>query len=105
MAHMDQPVAGDANARVLKGEAYVHIVDLKDSDNYRSGTALRRANVDLGGFCSALAVPLRKDDRLLGTFCIARQEVRPFNEKQIALARSFAAQAVIAMENARLITE
>jgi len=62
MAHMDQPVAGDANARVLEGEAYVHVVDLKDTDTYRSRSPLRRANVDLGGFRSALTVPLRKDD-------------------------------------------
>jgi GAF domain-containing protein len=102
---MDQPQPGDSHWRLLGGEDLVHNLDQMDEEAYRLGNPLRRAVVDIGGARTALVVALRKDKALLGAFTICRKEVRAFTDKQIALVENFAAQAVIAMENARLITE
>ncbi len=100
-----RPSPESGPARMMRGEGTFVVADLLELPAYRAGDALVRAIVDLAGARSVVITPLRKDAVTLGAITIYRQEVRPFTEKQIALLENFAAQAVIAMENARLIDE
>jgi GAF domain-containing protein len=99
-----RPIPGSAAERIVRGERVVHVADRRQEPAYRDNKTFRGL-VDTSGIRASLSVALRKGDTLLGMINVYRQDVRPFTANQIKLVEDFASQAVIAIENARLLNE